>query len=95
MQQAAGRIDRVNTPFIDLYYYYLKSSSKIDKAVSAALARKKKFNEKDFCQKFENKQKYEHMSLPLLYGEKKTDNTDNIDITKYCEEHNSWDNPLE
>ena len=39
MQQAAGRIDRVNTPFVDLYYYYLKSSSKIDKAVSAALAR--------------------------------------------------------
>ena len=91
MQQAAGRIDRVNTPFVDLYYYYLKSSSKIDKAVSAALARKKKFNEKDFCQKFENRPRYEQMALPLSNDDKKTDN---IDITKYCEVNNSWSNPL-
>ena len=91
MQQAAGRIDRVNTPFVDLYYYYLKSSSKIDKAVSAALARKKKFNEKDFCQKFENRPRYEQMALPLSKDGKKIDN---IDITKYCEVNNSWSNPL-
>ena len=91
MQQAAGRIDRVNTPFVDLYYYYLKSSSKIDKAVSAALARKKKFNEKDFCQKFENRPRYEQMVLPLSNDDKKTDN---IDITKYCEVNSSWSNPL-
>ena len=91
MQQAAGRIDRVNTPFVDLYYYYLKSSSKIDKAVSAALARKKKFNEKDFCQKFEDRPRYEQMALPLSNDDKKTDN---IDITKYCEVNSSWSNPL-
>ena len=91
MQQAAGRIDRVNTSFVDLYYYYLKSSSKIDKAVSAALARKKKFNEKDFCQKFENRPRYEQMALPLSNDGKKTDN---IDITKYCEVNSSWSNPL-
>lgn len=91
MQQAAGRIDRVNTPFVDLYYYYLKSSSKIDKAVSAALARKKKFNEKDFCQKFENRPRYEQMALPLSNDDKKTDN---IDISKYCEVNSSWSNPL-
>lgn len=32
MQQSAGRIDRLNTPFKDLYYYHLKSRSGIDLA---------------------------------------------------------------
>lgn len=45
MIQAAGRIDRVNTPFTDLYYYHLKTRSGIDLAISKALANKKKFNE--------------------------------------------------
>lgn len=45
MIQAAGRIDRLNTPFRDLYYYHLKSRSGIDLAISKALASKKKFNE--------------------------------------------------
>ena len=45
MQQAAGRIDRLNTPFSDLYYYHLKTRSGIDLAISKALANKKKFNE--------------------------------------------------
>lgn len=43
--QAEGRIDRLNTPFKDLYYYHLKSRSGIDCAISKALAQKKKFNE--------------------------------------------------
>lgn len=43
--QAEGRIDRLNTPFTDLYYYHLKSRSGIDCAISKALAQKKKFNE--------------------------------------------------
>ena len=48
MEQAAGRIDRLNTPFKDLYYYHLKSRSGIDLAISKALSQKKKFNEGKF-----------------------------------------------
>ena len=45
MQQSAGRIDRLNTPYKDLYYYHLKTRSGIDLAISKALGEKKKFNE--------------------------------------------------
>lgn len=48
MQQSAGRIDRLNTPFKDLYYYHLKSRSGIDLAISKALKEKKDFNETRF-----------------------------------------------
>lgn len=54
MQQAAGRIDRLNTPFTDLYYYHLKSKSGIDLAISRALRDKKKFNETGFYNKTGN-----------------------------------------
>lgn len=46
--QAAGRIDRLNTPFQDLYYYHLRSRSGIDLAIFKALKDKKKFNERSF-----------------------------------------------
>lgn len=46
MQQAAGRIDRMNTPFKDLYYYHLKSRASIDLAIGRALKDKKQFNER-------------------------------------------------
>ena len=46
--QAAGRIDRRNTPFTDLYYYHIRSNSSIDVAIHQALSRKKNFNERGF-----------------------------------------------
>lgn len=49
VQQATGRIDRLNTPFTDLYYYHLKSRSGIDLAIGKALKEKKKFNETRWC----------------------------------------------
>ena len=49
MHQSAGRIDRLNTPFKDLYYYHLKTRSGIDLAISRAIKSKKKFNEKAFA----------------------------------------------
>lgn len=48
MRQAAGRIDRMNTPFRDLYYYHLLSSSPIDIAIRKAINSKKNFNERAF-----------------------------------------------
>ena len=48
MTQAAGRVDRLTTPYTDLYYYHLKSRSGIDLAISKALRNKRKFNERKF-----------------------------------------------
>ena len=49
MVQSSGRIDRMNTPYTDLYYCHLKSRSGIDLAISRALKDKKRFNEKGFA----------------------------------------------
>lgn len=48
MHQACGRIDRMNTPYKDLYYYHIKTNSPIDRAIDRALNSKKKFNENGF-----------------------------------------------
>lgn len=48
MVQAAGRIDRLNTPFKELYYYRLKSASPMDLGISRALKQKKNFDESRF-----------------------------------------------
>lgn len=51
MEQAQGRIDRLNTPFTDLYYYRLVSRAWIDKGVMKALSEKKRFQEGAFGRK--------------------------------------------
>lgn len=45
IEQAEGRIDRLNTPYETLEYYILTSRSKIDKDVLDAVNKKKRFNE--------------------------------------------------
>lgn len=52
MKQSAGRTDRLNTPFKDLYYYHLKSRSAIDLAISRALNGKRDFNESKYANKY-------------------------------------------
>lgn len=49
--QAAGRIDRLNTPFTNLYYYYIYSHAPIDLAIRRCLEKKKNFNETKFATK--------------------------------------------
>jgi hypothetical protein len=44
MEQAYGRIDRLNTPFKDLWYYGFTSASMIDQAISRSLRAKETFN---------------------------------------------------
>lgn len=51
MEQAYGRIDRMNTTFIDLYYFRLVSKAPIDRAIAKSISGKKKFNEKLWLRK--------------------------------------------
>ena len=48
LNQACGRIDRLNTKYVDLYYYHLKSTAPIDWAISKAISEKKTFNENKY-----------------------------------------------
>lgn len=48
MVQAAGRIDRMNTPYNDLWYYHFKTRAGIDRGISRAISQKKKFNEEKY-----------------------------------------------
>ena len=44
MTQSAGRIDRLNTPYTDLYYYHLYCKAGIDLAIRRAIREKRDFN---------------------------------------------------
>lgn len=58
MEQAAGRIDRMNTPYKDLYYYRLRSHSSIDQSIFKALKSKKTFNEKTFMREWDSQKNH-------------------------------------
>lgn len=49
LEQAEGRIDRINTPFTDLHYFYFISESGIDSAIREAVRKKGIFNERIFA----------------------------------------------
>ena len=51
-EQAKGRIDRMNTPFTDLHYYVLRSSSQIDTVIWKALKFKENFSESKYAGSF-------------------------------------------
>jgi hypothetical protein len=54
MEQASGRIDRVNTPYSDLFYYHLFSDATIDKSIRSAVRKKKTFNITNFVRSLEH-----------------------------------------
>ena len=51
LHQSCGRIDRLNTPFPELYYYHIKSKAPIDLAISRALNNKKNFSERKYVER--------------------------------------------
>ena len=52
LEQCKGRIDRLNTPYIDLWYYILRSESVIDMRIAKSLLEKRNFNEREFVQMY-------------------------------------------
>lgn len=62
MEQASGRIDRMNTPYKDLNYYQLVTPGTIDDAVLRCIKKKKIFNEKS------SSAKHNFFSGPIVRG---------------------------
>lgn len=50
-EQAQGRIDRLDTPFTDLWYYVFMSNSVIDRAIRKSNVQKELFNERKWALK--------------------------------------------
>lgn len=46
-EQAHGRTDRLDTPFVNLHYYTLRSAAKVEAQIAEALSDKKDFNERE------------------------------------------------
>ena len=65
LEQASGRIDRLNTPYDDLYYYRLKSNSPLDIRMNMALTKKKSFNQRDLVRKYDEKYFSNPKSQPI------------------------------
>lgn len=62
LTQSEGRIDRLNTPYKELYYYYFKCKSPIDLAITRSLKLKKNFNEKIFMRGITYEKSYREAS---------------------------------
>lgn len=60
MEQAEGRIDRLNTPYTDLHYYYIGSRSSIEQSIFRAIKKKEKFNESAWGKKYGKEESMEN-----------------------------------
>lgn len=52
MEQACGRIDRMNTPYTILHYEYLIAKGSIDEAIQRCIKRKENFNENRYFKNY-------------------------------------------
>lgn len=59
MEQACGRIDRMNTPYTILHYEYLIAKKSIDEAIERCIRKKENFNEDNYISKLSKTVTYE------------------------------------